>query len=62
MLGWSKTNKMPQDIMLSAVDMAASRCEMRIEAISHSDRGRQFAAQAVRDAQLTDNEIVEIIG
>lgn len=57
-IGWSMMNRMPQDIVLSALEMATGRCAIGVGAIFHSDRGSQFAAQAVRDL-LAANQMLQ---
>lgn len=57
-IGWFMMNTMPQEIVISALDMATGRCAIRAGAIFHSDRGSQFAAQSVRDL-LAANQMLQ---
>jgi putative transposase len=49
-IGWSMKERMTQDIVLDALAMATFRRRPEPGVIFHSDRGSQYASQAVHDA------------
>jgi transposase InsO family protein len=57
-VGWSMMERMPQEIVLSALRMALGRGTIKTSAIFHSDRGSQYAARAVR-ALLAANQMLQ---
>jgi transposase InsO family protein len=57
-IGWSMMERMPQELVLSALWMALQAGCIKSGAIFHSDRGSQYAARAVYDL-LAGNQILQ---
>jgi transposase InsO family protein len=57
-ISWSMMERMPQELVLSALWMALQAGCIKSGAIFHSDRGSQYAARAVRDL-LAGNQILQ---
>ena len=57
-IGWSMMDRMPQELVLAALNMALENGRIKPTAIFHSDRGRQYAARAVRDL-LARNQLLQ---
>lgn len=47
-VGWSMSDKMTADLVVSAFDMAVQRRGGRVPALVHSDRGSQYASEMFR--------------
>ncbi len=57
-IGWAFSDRLTDDLVLSALHMAKQQRQTRVGLIHHSDQGSQYASHDFR-ASLKDNDIIQ---